>query len=335
MSQPNTPLPFEEDILDPALPIVDPHHHLWDDARGRYLLDELLADVNSGHNVRATVFVECAAMYRADGTESMRPVGEVEFVNGAAAMSASGVYGAQRLCAAIVGHADLRLGDTLDAVLAAMERAGGGRFRGIRQMATHDSEVRQHASPDMLRDPRFAEGLARLQRRGLHFEAWLYHPQLPDLIALMEAQPEARVVINHIGGRIGIGRYAGRQDEVWQTWSRSIAALARYPNCTIKLGGLGMPLCGFGFETRGAPVSSGELAEAWRPYFEHCIAAFGVQRSMFESNFPVDRVSCSYAAAWNAFKRIAAGSSVDEKAALFSRTAARIYALPREILTTL
>ena len=335
MSQPNAQAVFEEQILDPTLPIVDPHHHLWDDARGRYLLDELLADVNSGHNIRASVFVECAAMYRVDGAEAMRPIGEVEFVNGAAAMSASGVYGATRLCAAIVGHADLRLGDTFEDVLAAMERAGGGRFSGIRQMATHDSEVRQHASPDLLRDPRFADGLARLQRRGLHFEAWLYHPQLPDLLALMESQPEARVVINHVGGRIGIGRYAGRQDEVWQAWSRAISALARYPNCYIKLGGLGMPLCGFGFESRGAPAPSSELAEAWRPYFEHCITAFGVDRCMFESNFPVDRVSCSYAAAWNAFKRIAAGSSAGEKAALFSRTAARVYDLPQEVLAML
>lgn len=332
MSQPSVPAAIGEEILDPTLPIVDPHHHLWDDTRGRYLLDELLADVNSGHNVRATVFVECAAMYRADGAAAMRPVGEVEFVNGAAAMSASGVYGETRLCAAIVGHADLRLGDTFEDVLAAMERAGGGRFRGIRQMATHDSEVRQHAAPDLLRDPRFADGLARLQRRGLHFEAWLYHPQLPDLLALMEAQPEAKVVINHVGGRIGIGRYAGRQDDVWRAWSRDITALARYPNCYIKLGGLGMPLCGFGFESRGAPVVSSELAEAWRPYFERCIAAFGVERCMFESNFPVDRVSCSYAAGWNAFKRIAVGSSAEEKAALFSRTAAHVYALSPEVL---
>jgi len=335
MPQQNDPASFDEDIIDRALPIVDPHHHLWDDARGRYVLEDLLADVNSGHNIRATVFVECAAMYRADGEEAMRPVGEVEFVNGTAAMSASGGFGTSRLCAAIVGHADLRLGDSFEAVLTAMERAGGSRFRGIRQMTTHDSDVRQHAFPKLMRDPRFADGLARLQRRGLHFEAWLYHPQLPDLISVMETQPEARVVVNHIGGRIGVGRYVGRQDEVWQAWSRDIATLARYPNCYVKLGGLGMPLCGFGFETRDTPVGSSELADAWRPYFEHCIAAFGVQRCMFESNFPVDRVSCSYPAAWNAFKRIAAGSSANEKAALFGRTAADLYALPPDVIATL
>ena len=318
----------EEDILDPDLPIIDAHHHLWDDARPRYLLDEFLADAGSGHNIRASVFAECAAMYRADGPEPMRPVGEVEFVNGMAAMSASGLRGPTRVAAAIVGHADLRLGVALDSVLEAMQRAAGSRFRGIRQMATHDPEVRTHPSPGLFGDPAFRDGFARLQQRGLGFEAWLYHPQLPELIDLMETFPEARVVLNHVGGRIGIGRYAARQVEVRAEWARSIRALARYPGLSVKLGGLGMPLCGFGFETRREPVLSTELAAAWRPFFETCIDAFGVDRCMFESNFPVDRVSCSYRAAWNAFKRIAAGSSEAEKTALFSGTAARVYGIP-------
>jgi predicted TIM-barrel fold metal-dependent hydrolase len=317
----------QEEILEPDLPIVDPHHHLWEDARPRYLLDELLADIGSGHDVRATVFIECGAMYRADGPEALRPVGEVEFANGVAAMSASGCYGPARVCAGIVGHADLRLGEALEPVLDAMERAGGGRFRGIRQMATHDDQVRVHAFPGLLLDTRFRDGFARLQRRGHRFEAWLYHSQLPELIDLMEAFPEARVVLNHIGGRIGVGTYAAQQDAVKAAWSRDVRALARYPGLHVKLGGLGMPLCGFGFETRERPVSSAELAEAWRPWFETCIAAFGPDRCMFESNFPVDRVSCSYRTLWNAFKRIATGASVDEKAALFSDTAARFYDL--------
>jgi L-fuconolactonase len=314
-----------EEILEPDLPIIDAHHHLWDDARSRYLLDEYLADVNSGHNIRASVFVECVAMYRADGPEALRSAGEVEFANGIAAMSASGGYGPARLCAAIIGHADLRVGAEMETVLDAMERAGGGRFRGLRQMATHDPELRTHPTPGFLRDPQFHDGFRRLQQRGHGFEAWLYHPQLSDLIALMEVFPEARVVLNHIGGRIGIGRYVPHQDEVMRSWTQSIKDLSRYPNLTVKLGGLGMPLCGFGFETRTTPVASAELAQAWRPYFEICLEAFGVERCMFESNFPVDRVSCTYPAVWNAFKRIAAGFSVAEKAALFSETAARVY----------
>ncbi len=314
-----------EDILEPDLPIIDAHHHLWDDARPRYLLDEYRADVNSGHNIRASVFVECAAMYRAGGPQALRSVGEVEFVNGIAAMSASGGFGPARLCAAIIGHADLRLGAEVEAVLDAMERAGGGRFRGIRQMATHDPELRTHPTPGFLRDPHFHDGFRRLQHRGHGFEAWLYHPQLSDLVALMEVFPEAHVVLNHIGGRIGIGRYVSRQDEVLRSWTDSIKALSRYPNLTVKLGGLGMPLCGFGFETRTTPVGSAELAQAWGPYFEICLEAFGAARCMFESNYPVDRVSCTYPAVWNAFKRIAAGFSAEDKTALFSGTAARVY----------
>ncbi len=315
----------EEEILDPDLPIIDAHHHLWDDHRPRYLFDELLADTRSGHNIRATVFMECGAMYRTDGPEAMRPVGEVEFVNGVAAVSASGNFGPARLCAGIVGHADLRLGEALGPVLDALERAGGGRFCGIRQMATHDKEVRVHPSPGLLLDARFRDGFAELQRRGYSFDAWLYHPQLPELVDLMEGHPEARVVLNHIGGRIGIGSYAPRQAEVCAAWARDMQALARYPNFHVKLGGLGMPLCGFGFEKRMDPVSSVELVEAWRPWFDACIEMFGVGRCMFESNFPVDRVSGSYRAVWNAFKRIAAGASAEEKAALFSKTAASIY----------
>ena len=317
----------EEEILDPARPIIDPHHHLWDDDRPRYLLDELLADTRSGHNVRATVFVDCRSMYRRDGPEALRSVGEVEFANGVAAMCASGNYGDIRACAGIVSYADLRGGEEAEAVLDALDRAGGGRFRGIRQMATHDEQVRVHPSPHLYLDPRFRKGFARLQRRGYSFDAWLYHPQLPELIDLMEAFPEAKLVLNHIGGRIGIGTYSSRQEEVRAAWSNDVKALARYPNMHVKLGGLGMSLCGFGFEKQETPVSSAVLADAWRPYFETCIEAFGPERCMFESNFPVDKPSCSYRAAWNAFKCIAAGASEEEKAALFSGTAARFYNL--------
>lgn len=323
----------EEEILDPALPIIDPHHHLWNDERPRYLLDELLADLRSGHDVRATVFIDCRSMYRSDGPEELRSIGEVEFANGVGAMSASGNYGDVRACAGIVGYADLREGARVEQILEALDRAGGGRFRGIRQMATHDEQVRVHPSPHLFLDPRFRDGFARLQRGGHSFDAWLYHPQLPELIDLMETFPDAKVVLDHIGGRIGIGSYATRQDEVRAAWARDIKTLARYPNMHVKLGGLGMPLCGFGFDQRESPASSAELANAWRPYFETCIAEFGAQRCMFESNFPVDRPSCSYRAVWNAFKRIAAGASMEEKAALFGGTAARFYRISLSELT--
>ena len=248
------------------------------DTRGRYLLDELLRDVNSGHNVLATVFIECGAMYRTSGLEAMKAVGEVEFVNGVAAMSASGIYGRAHLCAGIIGFTDLRLGEAVEPVLEAMTRAAGDRFRCIRQLVTHDPAVRLHGPPGHLRDTDFHKGFARLQRHGLSFEVWLYHSQLPDLIDLMEHHPEAKVALNHIGGRVGVGAYASRQDEVKAAWTRDIKTLARYPNMHVKLGGLGMPLCGFGFETRQQPYPSEGLAQAWRPWFETCIAAFGVLR---------------------------------------------------------
>jgi L-fuconolactonase len=316
-----------ESVLDPGLPIVDPHHHLWDHPHPRYLFDEFLADLATGHDIRATVFVNCWSMLRSDGPEEMRPVGEVEFANGVAAMSASGGYGSTRVCAGIVGDADLRLGAGVEPVLERLSRAGGDRFRGIRHIAAHDEQVRQLAPPGLFLDPRFRDGFGRLQQLGYTFDAWLYHPQLPELIDLMEAFPTARVVLNHIGGRIGIGTYAGRQDDVFAAWQRDVRTLARYPNMHVKLGGLGMSFCGFGFDTRGTPASSEELAAAWRPYFEPCIEAYGASRCMFESNFPVDKPSCSYRSLWNAFKRIAAGASADEKTDLFAGTASRFYEL--------
>ncbi len=323
MAPPSTPT---EEVIDPDRRIIDPHHHLWLEDRPRYFLDELLADLNSGHKIEATVFIECRAMYRPDASAGFEPVGEVEFVNGIAAMSASGQFGPTKVCAGIVGYADLRLPE-LDGVLDALERAGGGRFRGIRQMATHDPDVRLHPTPGLFLAPAFRRGFARLQQRGLRFEAWQYHPQLPELVDLMRENPDATIILSHIGGRIGVGRYRSRQDEVFAEWQRDLRALAAFPNANVKLGGLGMPLCGFGFEDRAEPVGSAELAQAWRPYFEFCIETFGVGRCMFESNFPVDRVSCSYRALWNAMKRIAQGASENEKQALFRGTAARVYAI--------
>jgi L-fuconolactonase len=322
----------QEPILEPDLPIVDPHHHLWDRPGWRYLLDELRADTGSGHNIVATVYVEARAMTRAAGPVEMRPVGETEFVNGAAAMSASGIYGKTRHCAGIVGHADLTLGSRVEPVLEAHVRAGGGRFRGIRHISAWDADhsVRNPAySPPrgLLGDADFREGFAVLARLGLSFDAWLFHPQIGEVADLARAFPASRIVLNHVGGPIGIGGYTGKHKEVLPVWAASIRALAACPNVYVKLGGLGMRLGGFGLHERPEPPSSEELAATWGPYFETCIEAFGASRCMFESNFPVDKGSYGYPVFWNACKLVAKGASDAEKARLFSGTATEFYRL--------
>ena len=323
---------WHEEILEPDRPIVDPHHHLWDrpGPGGRYLLDELLADLNSGHHIVATVFVQCRAMHRAGGPEELRPVGETEFVNGVAAMSASGGYGSTRICAGIVGHADLRLGDRVQAVLEAHLLAGGGRFRGIRHISAWDTTIQRPSNtqgPELLADPGFRAGFARLAPLDLSFDAWLYHPQITELTALARAFPATRIVLDHVGGPLGVGPYASQRDAVFAQWSTSIRELATCPNVSVKLGGLGMVITGCDYHEAPAPPTSARLAEAWRPYVETCVEAFGADRCMFESNFPVDKGSYGYAAYWNACKRLAEGASATEKTDLFSQSAARFYRL--------
>ena len=319
----------QEDILEPELPICDPHHHLWDHAQSRYLLDELLADVDSGHNVVSTVFMECAAMYRASGPDALRPLGETEFVNGIAAMSASGGYGEGRMCAAIVGFVDLTLGaaagDALDAHMAA-----SGRFRGIRHASGWDASdaVRNshtHPTQGLVADKTFRAGFRELGKRGLTFDAWLYHTQLPELVDLARSFPHQPIVLDHFGGPLGIGPYEGRRAEILERWKVDVAALAECPNVVAKLGGLVMPINGFGFHKRDKPATSDELVAATRDYYLHMIDCFGPERCMFESNFPVDKQSCSYPVLWNSFKKIAAGCAASEKAALFHDTAVRVY----------
>jgi L-fuconolactonase len=316
-----------EEIIEPDLPIVDPHHHLVDRPEtGRYLLPDLLADIATGHNITATVYLEWLSMYRAQGPAELRPVGEIEFANGVAAMAASGTYGNIRVCAGIVGYADLTLGAPVETVLEAMIAVGGGRFRGIRFItASHPDQAAWGSAiirpAGLLMAPKVREGFARLAPLGLSFDAWMYHTQLGELVDLARAFPATPIVLDHVGGAIGLGPYAGKRDEVFAEWSARIRELAQCPNVHVKLGGLGMRMFGFNVHKGELPPSSEELAAAWRPYIETCIAAFGSERTMFESNFPVDKGSCSYAALWNAFKRIAAGYSAAEKAALFAGTA--------------
>ena len=322
-----------EEILEPSLPIVDPHHHLIDRPEsGTYLLPDLLADIASGHNVVATVYLEWLSMYRADGPAEMRPVGEIEFANGVAAMAASGGYGKTRVCAGIVGHGELSLGVGVRPVLEAMIAAGGGRFRGIRYIASTDPDQAGWGATmvrpqGLLMDKKVREGFAQLAPLGLSFDAWVYHPQLPDVIDLARSFPGTQIVLNHVGGPIGLGRYKGKRDEVFADWSGRIRELAACPNVHVKLGGLGMKM--FGFDVHEGEIAPGseQLAGLWRPYVETCIDAFGTKRAMFESNFPVDKGSYGYGVYWNTCKRLASGASTSEKADLFFGTASRFYRL--------
>jgi predicted TIM-barrel fold metal-dependent hydrolase len=342
---------MQEPILEPQLPIIDPHHHLWDrtpvlaqipapshdfermlQLSPRYLLDELLADMRTGHNVLATVYLECGSMYRSGGPAAFKPVGETEFVNGIAAMSASGLYGPVRACAGIVGHVDLTQGDACVAVLEAHIAAGGGRFRGIRHSASYDADPAvlgplARTPTGLYRSEAFREGFKHLAPMGLSFDAWLLEPQLDELIDLARAFPDTAIILDHVGTPLGIGAYQGQRQARFEVWHRSILQVASLANVTVKLGGLAMPFAGFDSFMASPPASSATLAAEWKPYIETCIAAVGPERCMFESNFPVDRGTCSYDVLWNAFKRLAAGYSADEKTALFSGTARRVYRL--------
>jgi len=317
-----------EEPIDPEREICDPHHHLWDYPESRYMLSELHADTGAGHNVTSTVFVECASGYRESGPEDMRVVGETEFVLEAAERS----DGAGASIAGIVSHANLLLGDRAKPVLEAHIEAGGGRFRGIRHSAAFDPspDIRvSHSNPppSMLLRSDFREGFACLGPLELSFDSWLYHPQIDELTDLAHAFPDTRIILDHVGGPLGIGPYQGRRREVMAAWRKSIAELARCENVVVKLGGLPMKICGFGWHKQDEPPSSAVTAEAHRPYYLHCIDHFGVGRCMFESNFPVDRAGGSYTLLWNSFQRIVGDFSEDEKAALFCNTARRVYRL--------
>ncbi|HDR8941884.1 amidohydrolase family protein [Burkholderia vietnamiensis] len=320
----------DEPVLEPALAIVDAHHHLWDRQSGRYLADEFGADVHGGHRVVSTVYVQCRSMLRASGPDAFKPVGEVEFANGIAAMFESGAYGPARCCEAIVGGAELSLGAQLDAVLDTMLQVSGGRLRGIRNPLAWHASPDVRSSPvtpprDRMSDPAFRQGVTTLARYRLSLDAWVYHTQLDELYDLARACEDVVVVIDHFGGPIGVGPHAGRRAEVHARWKRHLARLAALPNTRMKLGGAGMTVFGYEFAARELPPSSQELAAAWQPYFDTCVELFGVDRCMLESNFPVDKGMFSYRVLWNAFKRLASAMSADERAALFSRTAASTY----------
>ncbi|MCZ6873614.1 MAG: amidohydrolase family protein [bacterium] len=321
-----------ETILDPNLPVIDTHHHLWDKPNHRYLLDEFLADIRTGHNVVATVFVECNVMYRAGGPEAMQSLGQTEFVTGMAAISDSGRYGPTRVGAGIVGFADLTFGDRVEPVLEAHIQASGGRFKGVRHSAAWDAcEVignsRTATGAHLFRQVDFRAGLSRLSALGLSLDAWVFHPQLADVVDLARAFPDTTIIMGHVGGPLGYGPYAGKRDEVFAVWKAEIIELAKCQNVVMKLGGMMMRLAAYDYGVEPLPPSSAQLADCWRPYMEPCIELFGPKRCMFESNFPVEKMGSGWAVLWNAFKRIAAGASEAEKLDLFSGTARRAYRL--------
>ena len=325
----------QEETLEPDLPICDPHHHFWDlrperIPYQRYLLHELAADINAGHNVRSTVFIEARAMYRAEGPEEVRSVGEVEFVQGMAAASATGLYGPGRAAASIIGHANLNLGAAVEPVLEALQAASPNRFRGIRHSVTWDphpeiDNTAAHNMPGQLASGNYRAGARVLARMGLSLEGWLYFPQLPELADFAKAVPDLTIILNHIGGLLRVGPYSGREEEVMGIWKSGIAAVAACPNVVVKLGGVGMPRTGFDWHTRARPIGSEELAEAMAPLMNYCIEQFGPSRCMFESNFPVDKVSYSHHVLFNAFKRLSSGYSTAERAEMFHDTATRAY----------
>lgn len=319
-----------EDIVDPQQQIVDPHHHLWDKPGSRYLFDELLEDLQSGHNIIATIFAPCHSMYRARGPVEMKPLGETEFVNGAAAQSDSGEYGAVSVCAGIIGEVDLSLGGRVEPVLEAHLRAAGPRLRGIRPtVGWHESaEVRVGDNrPHMLTEPKFQEAIRCIEARGLTLDLWVFFTQIDDVIALAQKFPNLTIILNHVGGLLGIGPHAGRNQETVRSWRQAMLNVARYQNVVLKLGGLGMRYAGFKFHELPKAPSSDMLVEKWKPYIETCIEIFGPRRCMFESNFPVDKGSYSYHVLWNAFKKLAAGHSKDERNRLFRDTAIQTYRL--------
>ena len=330
-----------ESAIEPELPIIDPHHHLWDRSplANRYMLEELIEDTKD-HNVRQTVFVECSAMYRADGPEEFKVVGETEFVQGVAAKSASGGYGEMRVATGIVGSANLRLGDRVAAVLEAQIAASPQRFRGIRHRAAWGDSAYIRAlggwpskpadAPQrILLDPDFRKGYAHLRTYGLTFEGWVFHTHIDDLTDLAKAFPDTTIIFNHLGGPIGVESYTGRRNEVFAAWKQSVAELAKCPNVVAKLGGMQMIVNGYDWHKRDRPPTSDQLLQANRDWYNYTIDQFGPDRCMFESNFPVDKLSCSYTVLWNQFKKLTKDFSKDERAAMFHDTAMRVYRLPR------
>ena len=327
-----SPLPPDtyEPILEPELPIIDPHFHFFTGRGHEFGAAEFLAHAGSGHRILGAVHVEANADFFADGGAA----GEMRFAAAQGAKMRQMQAGRERICdpvMGIVGYADMRASD-LEDQLDKLVDASGGRLRGIRNSAAWDRspDVRNgHTDPPrhLLRDPAFRAGLGRVAKRGMAYDAYVLFHQLDELAELADAVPDAQIVCDHLGGIIGVGRHKGRHAAYFDDWAAGLARLAERPNVTLKLGGMAMSAAGFGWHKRGRPLGSEEYAVFYAPWFDHAIGVFGPARCMFESNFPVDGVAISYAALWNGFKRLAAGYGDAEKDALFQGTATRVYRL--------
>ena len=310
-----------EDILEPDLPIIDAHHHLWLRNSSPYLAMEYFNDITTGHNVVASVFAQCHSMYRQEGPDELKPVGESEFVSGIAAMSDSGAFGGVQICKVMFGAIDLSLDDRVRPVLEAHEIASGGRFRGVRAAANHYPGFYSSVNdPNYLQQPAVRSAIACLADRGHTLDCWVYHTQLDQVVDLAMAFPGLTIILNHFGVPILGGPFRGKTDEVFKDWQTGIEKVARHQNVVFKLGALPIRR-----ETRDLPPTSDEIVASWRNWTEVAIENFSPGRCMFESNFPVDKRHCSYPILWNALKKLAAGCSRDEKADLFAGTAQRAY----------
>lgn len=320
-----------EAIIDAEMPIIDAHHHLFKRANLRYLLDDFLEDANAGHNISASVYIETQAMARQRGPQFLKALGEIEFANGAGAMSSSGLYGSCKVCAAIVGYAEISAGDGIAELLDRAMAAAPDRFRGVRQMSfSHPSEALREVlsvrfPEGMISSAGFQKGFRHVASRSLTFDATVFHNQLVELGELAGSFPDTTIVLNHLGMAMAYGLDAEGRKEVFFEWRGRLKELASHSNVVCKIGGLGMPFWGFGFEKRSDPLGHVELAAAWAPYVETAIEAFGVERCLMESNFPLEGVACGYVPLWNAMKLITKEYTSSEKAALFRDVAARVY----------
>ncbi|MFZ4534466.1 MAG: amidohydrolase family protein [Alsobacter sp.] len=318
----------QEDILEPERAIFDAHHHIWEQDGNPYLLDELVADLDTGHNVVGTVFIEAHYGHHTDGPLALRPVGETERIDRLA--QEAGRRGRPGICAGIVGFADLMLGEDVVPVLEAHIAASPTRLKGIRHFVSHDPAfpdgiIVKPANPGLLGTTAYRDGLRAVGRQGLSYDAMLYHRQIPELTAVARLMPDLPIVLDHYGSILGVGPFSAQPRETFEAWRQNLTALAACPNVSVKLGGMGMVICGGRWHENELPPGSDELAQAWRPYFETAIDLFGVERCMFESNFPVDKGMVSYPVLWNTYKRLASGFTQSEKSALFHDNACRFY----------